>query len=155
MSTDGFGARALAEEGVALCRRSEWDKGIQLLGKAVGAKGMGEDLPGVAYSYLGVGVARLQKQLREGLKLCEHAVRIQFYEPDNHMNLAKVLLLTNNRRGAVESIARGLKLDPQHAGLRGLRQEIGVRKRPVLKFLGRNNPINRLLGRIRHDFAGE
>ena len=93
--------------------------------------------------------------MREGLKLCEHAVRIQFYEPDNHLNSARVHLLARNRRAAVEAIGRGLKLDPHHAALRGLRQEIGIRKRPVLPFLSRNNPLNRLLGRMRHDFSGD
>lgn len=152
MSTGSFGVRAIAEEGVALCRAGEWDKGIQLLGRVVEERGLSEELPGTAYSFLGFAIARFQKKVRDGIKLCEHAVRIQFYEPDNHLNLARVHLLARNRKGAVEAIGRGLKLDPHHAGLRGLRQEIGIRKRPVVRFLSRDNPLNRLLGRMRHDF---
>jgi hypothetical protein len=152
MSTGSFGVRAIAEEGVALCRAGEWDKGIQLLGRVVEERGLSEELPGTAYSFLGFAIARFQKKVRDGIKLCEHAVRIQFYEPDNHLNLARVHLLARNRKAAVDAIGRGLKLDPHHAGLRGLRQEIGVRKRPVVRFLSRNNPLNRLLGRMRHDF---
>jgi hypothetical protein len=153
MSTGTTGPKAVAEEGVALCRAGEWDKGMQLLARAVEAKGVGDELPGTSYSFLGFAVARFQRKIRDGLKLCEHAVKVQFYEPDNHWNLARVHLLAGSRKLAVESIARGLKLDPQHAGLRGLRKEIGVRRRPVLRFLGRDNFINRLLGRIRHDLA--
>lgn len=153
MATGSFGVRAIADEGVSLCRAGDWDRGMQLLGQVVEQRGLSDELPGTAYSFLGFGVARFQKKVREGLKLCEHAVKIQFYEPDNHLNAARVQLLARNRKGAVEAIGRGLKLDPHHAGLRGLRQEIGIRKRPVLRFLSRNNPINRLLGRIRHDLA--
>ncbi len=155
MSTGSFGARAVAEEGVALCRAGQWDKGMQLLGQLVAAKGVSDELPGLAYSFLGFSVARLQKKVREGQRLCEHAVKIQFYEPDNHLNLARVHLLAGNRKAAVEAIARGLKLDPHHTGLRGLRQEIGVRKRPVVRFLNRNNLVNRLLGKIRHDLKND
>lgn len=153
MATGSFGVRAVADEGVAHCRAGDWDKGMQLLGQLVEQKGLSDDLPGTAYSFLGFGIARFQKKVREGLKLCEHAVRIQFYEPDNHLNSARVHLLARNRRAAVEALGRGLKLDPHHAALRGLRQEIGIRKRPVLPFLSRDNPLNRLLGRMRHDFS--
>jgi hypothetical protein len=154
MATGGFEAKQLAEEGIALCRRGEWDKGIQILGRVVEAQGVSSELPGVAYSFLGWGVAKAQRRVRDGLRLCEHAVKVQFYEPDNHWNLARVRMLANDRRGAVQSIARGLKLDGNHEGLRALRHEIGIRRRPVIPFLSRDNPLNRLLGRMRHDLTG-
>jgi len=31
---------------------------------------------------------------------------------------------------------------------------VGVRRRPVVGFLSRDNPVNRALGRIRHDIKG-
>jgi hypothetical protein len=155
MGTGAYGPKAVAETGVALCRSGEWDKGMQLLARAVEAKGVGDELPGSAYSFLGFAVAHKQRKIRDGLKLCEHGVKIQFYEPDNHWNLARVHMLAGNRKLAVDSISRGLKLDPQHAGLRAMRKEIGIRKKPVFRFLGRDNFINRLLGRIRHDLSSE
>lgn len=155
MTTGSFEAKQLAEEGIELCRRGDWDLGIQLLGRVVEERGVSQDLPGSAYSFLGFGVAKRQRRIRDGLRLCEHAVKVQFYEPDNHWNLARVRLLANDRRGAVQSIARGLKLEPNHAGLRGLREEIGVRRRAVIPFLSRGNFLNRFLGRIRHDLTGD
>lgn len=155
MTTGSLGVRAVADEGVSRCRAGDWDRGVEILGQLVGARGVSEELPGLAYSFLGFAVARFQKKVREGQRLCEHAVKIQFYEPDNHLNLARVHLLAHNRKAAVESIGRGLKLDPHHGGLRGLRHEIGIRKRPVLRFLNRDNPLNRLLGRMRHDLAND
>ncbi len=155
MATGSFEAKELAEEGIALCKKGDWDLGIQLLGRIVEDQGVSKDMPGTAYSFLGFGVAKRQRRIRDGLRLCEHAVKVQFYEPDNHWNLARVRLLANDRRGAVRAIARGLKLDPNHRGLRGVREEIGVRRRPTIPFLSRDNVLNRLLGRMRHDFSKE
>ena len=49
----------------------------------------------------------------------------------------------------MNAIAQGLALDPRNSALRSLQSEIGVRKRPVLGFLSRNNPVNRTLGKLR------
>jgi tetratricopeptide (TPR) repeat protein len=143
-----------AAKGLALCREGDWDRGLQLLGAAAEGRKGGAELPGLVYSYLGYGIARHQRRVRDGLKLCEHAVKIQYYEPENHLNLARVQLMLQDRKAAVASIARGLKLDPNHRGLKDLRVEIGVRRRPVLPFLSRTNPINILLGRLRRGFSG-
>lgn len=143
-----------AAKGLALCREGDWDRGLQLLGAAAEGRQGAAELPGLVYSYLGYGIAQHQRRVKDGLKLCEHAVKIQYYEPDNHLNLARVQLMLHDRKGAVASIARGLKLDPNHRGLKDLRVEIGVRKRPVVPFLSRGNPVNVLLGRLRRAFTG-
>jgi len=155
MSDESYDPGAVAAKGVALCREDDWDRGLQLLSKVAEQRSEGQELPGTVYSYLGYGVARYQRRIRDGLKLCEHAVKIQYYEPENHMNLARVQLLMDDRRGAVTSIARGLKLDPNNRGLKDLRFDIGVRKRPILPFLSRTNPLNVLLGRLRHGFKSD
>jgi hypothetical protein len=144
----------LAAKGISACRDGDWTRGVALLGEAAAERGTGRELPGVVYSFLGYGIARYQKRIRDGLKLCEHAVKIQYYEPDNHLNLARVQLMTSDRRAAVASIARGLKLDPNHRGLKELRIEIGVRRRPVIPFLSRSNLFNQLFGKIRHKLTG-
>jgi Flp pilus assembly protein TadD len=149
MSDETVDASALAAKGVALCREGDWDRGLALLSAAAEGRTSGEELPGVVYSFLGYGIAAHQRRTKDGLRLCEHAVKIQYYEPDNHMNLARVQLLMSDRKGAVASIARGLKLNPNHKGLKELRVEIGVRRRPVVPFLSRTNPINVLLGQLR------
>jgi tetratricopeptide (TPR) repeat protein len=143
-----------AAKGLALCRAGDWDRGLQLLGAAAEGRQGAAELPGLVYSYLGYGIARYQRRVRDGHKLCEHAVKIQYYEPDNHLNLARVQLILEDRKGAVSSIARGLKLDPDHRELKELRREIGVRRRPVLPFLSRKNPLNVLLGRLRNGLKG-
>lgn len=110
------------------------------------------ELPGAFYSYLGYGIAHLDKKYREGLKLCQHAVKMQVYEPDNFMNLARAYLLTRNRDKAHQAVLRGLALDAEHAGLRRVWRELGIRKKPVISFLHRDNPLNQTLGKMRRGF---
>jgi len=143
-----------ADEGLRLCREGDWRKGMPVLASVIEQKGPYDKIPGVVYSYLGFGVAKYNSKITEGLRLCEHAVKIQFYEADNHWNLARVNVLAKQRRNAVQAINAGLKLDDDHQGLLDLKQEIGMRRNPVLGFLGRDNPLNVFLGRIRHAIAG-
>ena len=141
--------RAAAEAAVAICRSGDWGRGLTILADLVKDRGLSEHIPGVAYSFLGYGIARYQKQVKEGLRLCQHAVKAQFYHPECHLYLARVQILAKNRKGAVHAIAQGLALDPRNSALRSLHDEIGVRKRPVIGFLSRNNPVNRTLGKLR------
>ena len=143
--------RSHVEDGIRLCRTGDWNKGLPVLAAAIENRGVAEQVPGIAYSYLGYGVARFQGKLREGLQLCEHAIKLQYYEADNHWNLARVHVLAADRKHAVLALERALKLDPDHEGLKALQKEIGMRRPPVLKWLGRDHPVNRWLGRMRHN----
>jgi len=139
----------VAERGIGLCRRGDWDSGLTLLGKVA----EDEPLPvlsGAFYSFLGYGIARFDKRYREGLSLCEYAVKVDVCEPENYVNLARVLLLRGKRRRALGVLNRGLALAPESASLIALRMELGVRRGPVIPFLARSNPLNRLCGLWRH-----
>ena len=142
-----------AERGVELCRGGDWKKGLSLLAKVVTATeelGAGApELPGSVYSYTGYGIAKFDKKYREGLDLCRHSIEVEFYEPDNFANLARVCLLIDRRKEAVRALRHGLKIHPDHLLLRGLYRDMGVRREPVLSFLSRANLLNRLLGRLR------
>lgn len=145
-------ANDVAQRGIALCRQGSWRQGLDLLRRVAANDDRTGDLPGLFYSYLGFGIARFDRRVREGLQLCEHAVRREFYQPENYLNLARTELLAGRRDAAVEAIAAGRRIDPDHAGLAALHDELGIRRPPVLAFLSRRNLLNRLLGRLRHDF---
>ena len=138
-----------AEEGIEKCRAGNWKEGMDVLGWVAEQDHGDVELPGAFYSYLGYGIAHLDKKYREGLKLCQHAVKMQVYEPDNFMNLARVYLLTRNREKAHQAVLRGLSLDADHAGLRRVWRELGIRKSQPIPFLSRDNPLNEMLGRFR------
>jgi tetratricopeptide (TPR) repeat protein len=139
-----------ADDGLRLCRAGDWNKGLALLAAVLDQRTPMDQVPGVVYSYLGYGVARFQGKVREGIKLCEHSLKIEYYEAENHWNLARVQTLAGERQSAHQTIDHGLKLDPNHEGLLATQLELGVRKRPILGFLSRDNPVNVWLGRLRH-----
>jgi hypothetical protein len=139
--------------GIDCCRRGNWNEGLHHLGRiAEGDSSSG--LPGLFYSYLGYGIALQQQRIEEGLKLCQHSVKVEFYEVENYLNLARTCLLARDRKGAVQAVRAGLKIDRGHEELLALYKELGIRSRPVLPFLGRTNFLNQILGRIRHAFQG-
>jgi hypothetical protein len=136
------------------CRQGDWEVGLSFLGRIAEGE-RSSALPGLFYSYLGYGIALRQRRVQEGLKLCQHSVKIQFYEPENYVNLARTYLLAGDRPAAIRAVLDGLRVIRHHPDLLRLHQELGIRAQPVLPFLGRSNPLNRLLGRLRHAWQGD
>lgn len=137
---------------LALCREGNWNEGLFYLGQLAESGEPGSAMPGLFYSYLGYGIARCQGKVAEGLKLCEHSIKVEFYESDNYLNLARTCMLAKDKAGAIRAVRGGLKVDPQSVELLALYRELGIRQEPVLAFLSRSNPLNMLLGRIRNIF---
>ncbi len=144
---------AVYERGLQRCREGEWEEGLVDLGWLADHRS-GGDLPALCFSYLGYGLARYRGQVRNGIRLCKHAIKLEFYQPESYLNLARAALLAEqSRHEAAEAVLRGLKIDPEHPELLDLRRTLGVRRPPVLRLLGRRNPANRLLGWIRHQIG--
>jgi|CXWL01.1.fsa_nt_gi tetratricopeptide (TPR) repeat protein len=134
--------------GIEHCRIGSWDLGLSYLTQVSAAYPDKTNLPSLFYSYLGLGVAQRDGRLSEGLRLCEHALKLEFYEVENYLNLARVLLLMGEKKQAVATVERGLTIEPEATGLLILQQQMGKRRRPPIPFLARTNPLNRLLGRV-------
>ena len=122
--------------------------------KAARKKGANTALPSLYYSYLGRALAVRERRVKEGLRLCRHAVKMEFFQLDNYVNLARTCLLMDRRREAYDAVKEGLAIDAGHPELLLLRSELGARRPPVVGFLSRRNPVNRLLGRLRHSPSG-
>ena len=99
-------------------------------------------------SYYGLCLAMAGRRLREAREICENAVEVEFYNPDLYLNLGKVYIKGGDRAKAFGTLVRGLKLNPRHLGLIREIRSLGVRRRPVVRFLPRRHPLNRLLGRL-------
>jgi len=145
---DGLDARELIQRGVELCRQNDWTDGVAHLAALAGQKDI--QLPPYYYGYLGHGVIRLQRRSREGIALCKKAVKRGYADPDNHYNLARSYWLLGKRKPAVSALEAGMRIDRAHPGLSSLREEMGYRRPPVIKFLSRDNFLNQYLGRRRH-----
>lgn len=142
-----------AQLGVQLCRQERWEAGLALLTRAVDAESRQRELPSVVYSYLGYGIAHRHGEAEHGLALCRHAVRLDPRAPENHANLARVLVLTGRRARAVQVLDRALWRAPANPLLDGLRRDLGLRRRPTIRLLPRAHALNRTLGRMRHLLA--
>jgi tetratricopeptide (TPR) repeat protein len=141
---------ASAEHAVALCREGRWREGKDRLAEISKRAPSPINLPSEYYAYLGYCVARFDRRVKEGLQLCQHAVALDPGSAEAYLNLARVHLLDRNRWRASQALMRGEQLDPENVTLRELHFELGVRKNPVLPFLSRRNPLNVMLGRLRH-----
>jgi hypothetical protein len=101
-------------------------------------------------SWYGVTLVIVERNSNLGVQLCDQALRSGGVDPELLLNSARVHVALNQRERAVRAVARGLELWPEDDRLRAARDALGIRRAPVISFLSRGNPINRVLGRIRH-----
>ena len=139
------------DSGIEHCRAGRWEKGADYLGYVAERSHGDLSHAGLYLSYLGCAIARIHAQTREGRVLCERAVKAEFYQPENWANLAEVMMLAGKRREAVAALRQGLKVDAQNERLQQVHESLGRRRRPILEFLNRSNPLNHVLGRVRSD----
>jgi tetratricopeptide (TPR) repeat protein len=84
-----------------------------------------------------------------GVKLCRKAVVGETRDVEVYYNLAMAEHRLGFRESAYTALRRGLKLDPQHAGLLRLKQQLMLRKKHgFIPGLKRNNIVNRLIGKL-------
>jgi Flp pilus assembly protein TadD len=101
-------------------------------------------------SYLGVVLARSEKKWGEAEKLCDGAVRLKRNQAQLYLNLAEVYATAGRRDEAVEALQAGLKYARRDIRLNIAMNKLTKRRSPVLSFLQRQHPINKGLGRLRH-----
>jgi len=106
-----------------------------------------------AMSWYGVTLVLVERNITLGISLCDEALRPVPNDPELLLNLARVHLALKQRQRAARAIARGLLAWPDHPALLAARDALGTRRPPVIPFLSRDNPLNRVLGRLRHRWA--
>ena len=110
----------------------------------------GKGRPQARYlSYYGLCLGLEQNDLREAMRFCREAVTIEGYNADIRCNLSLVLMKAGRRKEAYINFVRGLHIEPGHQKILRAMRKMGLRRRPVVPFLGRTNPLNVMLGRMR------
>ena len=99
-------------------------------------------------SYYGLTLVEDPTKLTMAVDCVRRAVKEEFFNPDLFLNLSRVYMRTGTRAEAHKAAMRGLALDPKHPCLRNHLDEMGVRGRPPLPFLGRDNFLNVTLGKM-------
>lgn len=100
-------------------------------------------------SYYGLAVAIVRQKYKEAIETCKHAIRIQPTNPHNFVNLAKIYTEAGNRKKAIDTLEEGLSRNGRSRILLSYWKTLGMRQRPVLPFLSRDNPLNVKLGKTR------
>jgi tetratricopeptide (TPR) repeat protein len=100
-------------------------------------------------SALGVALATVERDFEGARDLCESAVKQEFFNPDLYFNLARVYLTFGRRPEALRYLRRGQMIDPGHAGIARTLSKLGRRRLPVVPFLPRRHPLNRVFGSAR------
>ena len=95
------------------------------------------------------GLSRVYMGDSSGVKLCRKAVVGETRDAEVYYNLAMAEHRLGFRESTYMALRRGLKLDPQHAGLLRLKQQLVLRKKHgLIPGLKRNHLINRLVGKL-------
>ncbi|MDH3626635.1 MAG: tetratricopeptide repeat protein [Acidobacteriota bacterium] len=84
--------------------------------------------PNMRYlSYYGLCLAKTNRPIGEAIHACRTAVRRETGDPELYLNLGRVFTLARRLREARETVDDGLKIAPDHDGLRNERDKISTR----------------------------
>ncbi len=100
-------------------------------------------------AFYGLCLIRLGNR-EEGFNKCVVAAETELNNPEVFLYLAKAAILMRRRKMALRAISQGLVIEPTHMELKLLRKGMGVRRKPILGFLSRNNILNVLFGKLRY-----
>jgi len=101
-------------------------------------------------SFLGVSLARAERNWAPALKLCEMALSMKHNDAQLFLNLAEVYTSAGRREEALLTLDRALASLGPNPRIRQARFRLGSRRPPVLPFLDRQNVLNIQLGILRH-----
>ncbi len=136
-------SRQLYLRGISWWNKKRFDNALACF---IQAYELAPDNPLVA-SYLGLARIKM-KAVEEGIELCRQAVRVQPFNEALVFNLGHAYLMSGNRSEARKTFLLGAKgCDDTQRFLKSLK-EMGVRRKPVISFLARDNPLNRWLGKL-------
>ncbi len=108
-------------------------------------------------SYYGCLIAVVENDVREGIRICEEAIKSldtampfgsEFFYPVFYLNLGRTYLKARKKADAIKAFLEGLRHDPDNKDIRWEMQKLGVRRKPPVPFLDRSNPINKYIGKL-------
>jgi hypothetical protein len=131
--------------GIALTERCQYAAALRIF--ATVYKTIEPDKYPRGISSYGVCLARVERKSKLGAELCERAMLLEPQDALHRANLVRVYAAANNRRKAIEVLEKGLRRRTQDPTLLRVRNEIGYRSSPTLRFLRRTHPLNKLYSR--------
>jgi len=115
-------------------------------------------------SYYGCLEAIIHKNYEFGIQTCLRAINMldettpfgqEIFYPTFYLNLGRAHLAAQNKQDAVEAFEKGLSYDNENKDLLWEMKKIGARRKPVIPYLKRTNPINKYIGILLHKLKGD
>ena len=103
----------------------------------------------VYLSLYGFCLAKQNKSYDTAINLCRRAIKLKSKDPDLLVNLGRVLRLSGDKDGAHRAFLEAWDRKKGHTGAATELCRMGVRRKSVLPFLSRSNPVNKYLGKVR------
>lgn len=106
-------------------------------------------------SYYGCLTAIVEKKFDEGIKICKKALeRLDpFVSPEEkslyttfYLNLGRAYLAGSDKKSAIAAFTDGLGIDKKNHELLWELKKLGTRRKPIISFLPRGNPLNKYIG---------
>jgi tetratricopeptide (TPR) repeat protein len=108
-------------------------------------------------SYYGCLQAVVDKKYRAGVEKCQQAISMiqkltafgeDMLYPVFYLNLGKAYVAARRKHDAFDAFEKGLEFDKSNREILMEIRTLGSRKKAVVPFLDRSNPINKYLGKI-------
>lgn len=127
-------------------------KGVELLktGKTLSALSLLEKAAKISdnlsiSSYIAFCIAKERGQLKYAVSVCEENIKKEPANSLHYLNLGRIYLLMKKKERAVLCFREGLHYEA-NAQIVDELDSLGTRKKPVIPFLRRSNPLNKYLG---------
>ena len=117
-------------------------------------------------SYYGCLQALVDRKYRAGVEKCKKALSLiqressfgeEMLYPGFYLNLGRAYVAAGKKDDALDAFKKGLKYNSGHRDILNELRALGKRKKAVVPFLDRSNPINKYIGLIlrREDKASD
>ncbi|OGQ58823.1 MAG: hypothetical protein A3J24_10525 [Deltaproteobacteria bacterium RIFCSPLOWO2_02_FULL_53_8] len=142
MITREFEVKGLAERGIILTKDGRHKEALKVFDSDICTT-----LDPVAMSYYAMCLAKVEARYDKAISLCVIAAEKEFFNPEIYLNLGRIFLATGQKSKAIKTFKRGLKMDDSNDELLLEMRKLGLRRRPFISWLGRNNSLNIFLGK--------
>ena len=115
---------------------------LDLLEQAVGL-----DRKPIFCSNLAVCLAKEKNDFKRAVSLCKEAIKSDPKNSIHFLHLGRVHLMANQKKEAIRIFCMGMRHSDNREIIAELNR-IGRRRPPIISFLDRSNPLNRMLGKI-------
>lgn len=134
--------KSIIEKGIRLTKAGKHKEALYVFDSDICAT-----LDPVAASYYALCLARVEACYDRAITLCFMAAEKDFCNPVIHLNLGRIFLEIGQKSKAIKTFKRGLVMDDSNKELIIEMEKLGLRRRPVISWLGRKNSLNVFLGK--------